>query len=634
MCGICGYAFADRDRQADPDRLLVMRDRINHRGPDGVGSRVEGAVALGHTRLSIIDLAGGAQPLSNEDGTVWVTFNGEIYNHEALRRELVGRGHRFQTHSDTEVLVHGYEEWGDGLPTRLNGMFAFAIHDRTRDRVLIARDHLGIKPLFYARTSEGLFFGSEIKTVLAGARMPARALPERVTEYLAFRYIAGRNTLYDGVFRLLPGHLLVWEHGRMREGPFWTPFDAAPTHRPSMAEAADELGALLDASVRSQMMSEVPLGAFCSGGVDSGLVTGYAAKAAAHRFHTFSVGFADPRWDESALARDTAQRFGTEHHTITADPAQIAALLPQLVWHHDEPLSHPNAVPLFQLSRFARERVTVVLTGEGSDELLAGYPRYHIARIRSALRFLPASGRTLVAALLDRSGNHRARKAGAALRWTPEDAYIYNSLYVDPAIVERLTGIAVADVIGERRRLLRQAIVEGDPVSTMSRYELLTYLGCALDRMDRMSMATGLEGRVPFLDVPLVEWGIRLHPALKVEGKRTKAVAKVLGERTLSDRITKGAKSGFGLPLDEWFRSEVFGDLVRRMGLPGQPAHATIRPEALATVLEEHRTGRAEHGEALWHLANLHLWYEGNAPGATRAPVARGGRLVEEPVAG
>lgn len=610
MCGICGVAHASSAQPVDEHRLIAMRDMIAHRGPDGVGIHCGGGVGLGHRRLSIIDVQGGAQPLCNEDGTVWVTFNGEIYNYAALTDRLVQRGHKFRTHSDTEVLVHAYEEFGDDFVRELNGMFAFAIHDMARDRVLLARDHLGIKPLFYARVDDSLLFASEIKAVVAGTRQAPRVRADALQEYLIFRYVAGSGSFFDGINRLPAGHLGIWERGSFTTRQFWTPPANGKFTGTSLAEAAAQVDALLTKSVESQMMSEVPLGSYCSGGVDSGLVTGYASAASPHQLQSFAVGFRDPAWDESALAAQTAAHFSTDHHTVFAEPGEFLDLLGRLVWFHDEPLSHPNAIPLYQLSRFARQSVTVVLTGEGADELFCGYPRYHIARVRSALRFLPAVGRRAVAAAARLAPGHRGKKLADLVGRSVDDGLIFNSAYVAPELVAELTGRNLHGALGERRRLVAAARVSDDDVETLSRYELSTYLGCALDRMDRMSMACSLEGRVPFLDIPLVEHAMRLPTGVKLGRRDTKRVLKVLAQRRLSPAVAGRSKSGFGVPLGDWFRSPILAPAIERLRNPDHPAADYFDRSVVNRVLAEHARGDEDHGEALWLLANVYTWHE------------------------
>src|SRR6185437_3119550 len=587
-----------------------MRDVIAHRGPDGVGIHCQRGVGLGHRRLSIIDLQGGAQPLSNEDGSVWVTFNGEICNYRQLTERLLRLGHRFRTHCDTEVLVHAYEEYGEGFVRELNGMFAFALHDVNRHRVILARDHLGIKPLFYARVDDTLLFGSEIKAVLAGSGEAPTVRAESLQEYLVFRYVAGQNTFFEGVKRLPAGHLAVWENGSLDVRSYWSPPVSRHPTTATLAAAADEVGRALAQSVDAQMMSEVPLGSYCSGGVDSGLVTGFASRASTHRLQTFAVGFHDRSWDESKLAAETAARFGTDHHTVVAEPAEFLSLLPKLVWHHDEPLSHPNAIPLYQLSRVARESVTVVLTGEGADELFCGYPRYHIARIRQALDGLPPTARALLASGARQMPGHRGRKLGALIGRSIDDGLILNSAYVAPELVARLTAGSADGAFVERRRLLEAARSSRDDVDSLSRFELTTYLGCALDRMDRMSMACSLEGRVPFLDIPLVEFALSLPTSYKLGRRATKRPLKILADRELSPIVARRSKSGFGVPLGDWLRSPVLAPAIARLEDPEHPAAAYFDRSIVQRLVAEHSAGAADHGEALWLLTNVYVWQE------------------------
>ena len=619
MCGICGIAHADSQVRAGERLVVRMRDTLAHRGPDGAGIMSLPGATLAHRRLSIIDLELGDQPMSNEDQTVWVTFNGEIYNYSDLRAQLVARGHKFRTHSDTEVLVHAYEEYGDDFVLRLNGMFAFALLDVTRQRLLLVRDALGIKPLFYAVRDDGLVFGSEIKAVLAGLGSPSAMRRESLQEYLIFRYVAWDRTFYEDVLRLPPGHMAVWEGGRLSLRRYWRPVVREPASRPSLNEAARALDGHLERAVHLQLVSDVPLGAFCSGGVDSGLVTVYAARGSTG-FQSFSVGFADPAWDETPLARDTARRAGTDHHVVVATPACLEGTLSRLIHFHDEPLSHPNSVPLYVLSGLARQHVKVVLTGEGADELFGGYPRYHLARLRGTLGFVPARLRAGWASALRSLPGHRARKAAMLLPPSLDDSIMLNSAYVDPDLVAALTGSSVADALETRRRLVGETVAANDPVGSIGRYELLTYLTCALERMDRMSMAHGLEGRVPFLDLDLVEWGLQLSPDLKLGLRTNKRVVKRLAREVLSPRIVHGPKSGFGLPLDAWFRGPELRGILERLRDPGHPAASNFDRGVLETIIREHSAGLGDHGEVLWVLTNVFLWHEARETGAARSP--------------
>lgn len=609
MCGICGLAYVDSSRRVGQTRLIAMRDSIAHRGPDGVGSYTHGPVGLGHRRLSIIDVEGGKQPLCNEDGTIWISFNGEIYNYAELTAALVRRGHRFRTRSDTEALVHAYEEYGLDFVQHLNGMFALAIHDQRRQRVVLARDHFGIKPLFYSVTEEGLFFASEIKAVLAGTGQTATPREESLAEYMIFRYTAGSRTFFSGVDKLPPAHIAVWDGRALSTRRYWSLPDPQDVSVDD-AEAIVKLDELLGDSVASQLMSEVPLGSFCSGGVDSGLVTAYAATHKGHGTKTFSVGFEESAFDETSLARDTATRHGTDHHVILARSSDVVAVLPVLLRYQDEPLSHPNSAPLYMLSRLAREHVTVVLTGEGSDELFAGYPRYQIARANAALRAVPPFAVRAASRLLGTLPGRRTALLSWQLPLSDLEAMTLNSAYVPPNVVEGLLGGLPTRTFDERFQLAASSRIPGNPIASLSRYEMSTYLGCALDRMDRMSMAHGLEGRVPFLDVRLAEWAARLDVRHKVRGLRAKQVVKALASRMLSADLVNARKSGFGLPLASWFREPHFARLLERLRDPGHAAAAHFDRRIVKSVLHEHLSGLADHGELLWLLCNVYLWYE------------------------
>ena len=610
MCGICGIAYREQDRPIEPARLVRMRDALTHRGPDGAGLHQYKNVGLGHRRLSIIDLAGGAQPLANEDETVWVTFNGEIYNYRELTRRLENLGHRFRTHCDTEVLVHAYEQYGLSFPVQLNAMFTFALHDTARRRVVLARDHLGIKPLFYAVTDEGLFFASEIKAILAALNRPAVMNPEALQEYLTFRYTAWDRTFFEGIRRLPPGHLLVWENGAVTVQPFWEMTKGAGASPVDEAEAAEALDTLLDRAVHAQLMSDVPLGTFCSGGIDSGLVTGYAAQHTSGRLHTFSVGFSEAGWDETPLARDTATRFGTQHHTLTAGCDEFASLLSRLIWYNDEPLSDPNSVPIYLVSKLARQFVTVVLTGEGADELFCGYPRYHLARVSALAGQLPRWTRGAAGRMARSLPGRRAALLARVLPGGLEEGILYNSAYVAPELVAALSGKQIAGALDHRRALLREALDAEDPIATISRYELRTYLSCLLERMDRMSMASGLEGRVPMLDTRLVEFGLTLPSAFKIGGTTTKRILKRVAQRHLGPRVAGRRKSGFGLPLGAWFRSPAFQTVLRRLRDPDHPAAASFNHKVLVSLVDAHLDGRQDHSAALWLVLNVYLWHD------------------------
>lgn len=611
MCGICGIAHADPNRPIVPDVLRRMSDSIAHRGPDGAGAVVHEGVGLGHRRLSIIDVDGGAQPLSNEDGQIWVTYNGEIYNFKPLKDDLERRGHVFKTRCDTEVLVHLYEEYGDDFPKMLNGIFAFALHDRRRRRVLIVRDHLGVKPLFYGVQNDTLVFGSEIRAVLRGMGRAPCIRSESLQEYLIFRYLAAPATFVDGVSRMPPGHLGVWENGKLRLQEFWSPPNTGRT-KVALGDAVEELDRRLALAVDRQLMSDVPLGVFCSGGVDSGLVTAYASRFAGAGLNAFAVGFESDHsgWDETELAADSARRANADFHVLRTNAPDFLSWTQLLAAGGDEPLSHPNSVPLAQLSQFARRTVTVVLTGEGADEVFLGYPRYQIAAIQDRLSAVPQGLRAGLAKSFGLLPGHRMRKLAALLPMSYDDQCLFNSAFVSPSLVSRLTRGPVDAALLARRDLLTDSTADNEAVEALSRYEVLTYLVSALERIDRVSMASGLEARVPLLDVELVEWAMKLDAGVKLAGGRNKAILKQLGDRFLSPRITRGPKSGFGLPLDEWFRRPEYAPLVARLSDPAHPAAQHFDRGTLDKALSEHASRTANHGELIWLLANVYLWYD------------------------
>jgi asparagine synthase (glutamine-hydrolysing) len=610
MCGICGIAASTTSNETDERTLEAMRASLAHRGPDGSGVYRHGGVGFVHTRLSIIDVGGGKQPLSNEDGSVWITFNGEIYNYRELRGELIARGHQFRTQSDTEVLVHLYEEEGTAMVHRLHGMFAFAIHDQREDIVFLARDHFGIKPLFYAVADGTMAFGSEIKAVLAAFSAKAGTTTEAVQEYLLFRAIGDDRTFFRDVKRLRPGSSAVWKQGRLTTLRYWSPPAPVPDEAMTLGSAVDRLETWLEEAVRSQMMSDVPLGTFCSGGVDSGLTSHYAARHASGHLHTFSVGFKEAAWDESALARDTAKRIGSEHHVFWADPEAFLAALPDLIWNHDEPLGHANSVLIALLSRYARQYVTVVLTGEGSDELFGGYPRHHVVGLAARLRALPDFAERLVRLSFAHFGGRKGRLIANTSEVSALEAIVLNSSMLPRPLVSALTGNDCATVIYQRLGEAERLSVPEDPVASISRYDQRYYLPALLDRMDRMTMAHGLEGRVPFLDVRLAEWASTVPSRLKLGVLENKRVVKALADRHLSPKVVRGPKSGFGVPFGDWLRDATWQSLADRLLDRNHAAGALIDTALVSRMAGRHLQGAEDHGDALWQLANIYLWYE------------------------
>ncbi len=609
MCGIVGLLL--HDSSCDPVTLTRMRDLVAHHGPDDAGNYLDGPVGLGHRRLSIIDLGGGHQPMSTADGRLTIVYNGEIYNHRQLRRELEAEGARFRTHSDTEVILQLHALRGDKAPSVLNGIFAYALWDRDTRRLQLVRDRAGIKPLYYAATPGGIAFASEIKSLFASGLISPMLDSRHVAEYLLFRQVAGPENLFRGVVSVPPGHMLdVTPVGSGQPRAYWPATDRPVEFTGSYADAVEAVDLVLRESVERQLMAEVPLGTFCSGGIDSSLITAIASRLAGKQINTFSVGFDEVAYDESHYARLAARSCATRHHELRIGQARFAELLPKLIWHHDLPLNFANSVHIFAVSELARQHVTVVLTGEGADELFGGYPRYSIPRITELLSAAPGVLRQPLAALLEHMPDHRMRRVGAVLRRPLDDALLFNNTGIDTASVERLLGRPLDDsTLAVRRQLVAAARqIHKSVYGTVAQLDFETYLVSILNRQDKMSMATSLEARVPFLDNTVIDLARSLPQQYKQTLRRRKRVLMDVARRYLPREIVERRKSGFGVPLPEWFRdagpmAELLDETVAGTGL----AELVVRDQ-LQAVIAEHRSGARDHGDLLWGLLNLGLW--------------------------
>ncbi len=618
MCGIVGIVGQNPLERVDEARLKRMRDVLRHRGPDGEGLWAEGPVGLGFRRLAIVDVAGGAQPMANEDESVWIVFNGEIYNHAALRPWLESRGHRYRTRSDTETIVHLYEEEGARCVERLQGMFAFAVWDRARERLLLARDRLGIKPLYYAWTDRELVFASEIKAILAGAAVRPAFNTAILPEFLANRYVAGAETFFRGVRKLLPGRTLTWSRADgLEERRYWR-VPTAVDDSGTLADTAREVRTRLEATVRSHLMSDVPLGLFLSGGIDSSGLAALMAPMAAEPIRTFSVGFADADANELGYARLVARAVGAVHRDVTVSPAEFFGALGPLVWHEDEPIAFPSSVPLYFVSRLAREHVTVVLTGEGADELFLGYNRYRVTawneRLGRVYGHLTPS--PLRAGVSDGVGRlpFRLRRYAArtflALEPGPRTLFCENFAVFPVAMQRRLLSdpshLAARDPYDEALRCFASGA--GGQLERMSHADLQTYLVELLMKQDQMSMAASVESRVPFLDHRFVEFATAIPARHKVRGWRTKAVLREALRGLVPREILTRRKMGFPVPVGRWLRGP-FWPLVEELVLgPEALARGLFDPAEVRRLAEAHRTGAAEHGDRLWLLINLEVW--------------------------
>jgi len=584
-----------------------MRDLMSYRGPDDAGTLVEGPVGLGHRRLSIIDLRRGHQPMSTAGGRLSIVYNGEIYNYREVREWLIARGHRFRTESDTEVILELYDELGDRCVERLNGMFAFAIWDRERRSLFLARDRMGVKPLYYAEAPGAFVFASEVKALFASGHVTPACREDALAEYLVFRQVAGSDSLFRGVKSLPPGCTMSLRDGRISIARYWSPI---PTDEPTpmrFDEAVETLSSLLEDSVRLRLVSDVPVGTFCSGGIDSSLVTALAARARGDAVNTFSVGFDETDYDESRYARMASERYRTTHHQLTLGNEEFGELFRRMVWHNDEPLDFANSVHIFALSRLAKQHVTVVLTGEGSDELFAGYPRYRIPGLAHAYRRVPRPVRSVAGALVR---DHRLAKLDRFASMSSADALLLNPSYARPETVAELFPALPPPSLAYRRE--RLAATEGlglDPVGRLSLLDQESFLVSILHRQDKMSMAAGIESRVPFMDYRIVELANRMPTACKIVRGSGKAPVKACARTLLPAAIVDRRKSGFGVPLRDWLRSsQGLGDRLRSLASSG--CGDLCDRAVLRRLADEHRAGTRDHSELLWTVMNLATWRE------------------------
>jgi asparagine synthase (glutamine-hydrolysing) len=633
MCGFAAY-FDPGGLTPDPDWLACAAEALAHRGPDDAGFHVEPGLGLAFRRLSIVDLASGAQPLSNEDGSVWIAYNGEIYNHAELRRELEGRGHRYRTRSDTESIVHAYEEWGESCVTRLRGMFAFALWDRPRRRLFVARDRLGIKPLYHARIGGAFVCASEIKALFAFPGLRRSVRVEGLVEHLTLRYAAAPATLFEGIEKLEPAHTLSVGPQGLALRRYWQ-IDWEPKLRIDDAGALAGLEERLTESVRLRLMSEVPLGALLSGGVDSGLVVAIMSRLLDRPVQTFSVGFDAPPqggqvYDELPFARQVARHCGTDHHEIVVGAADLLRELPRLVWHQDEPLSEPAAIPTYLVSQLARQSVTVVLTGEGGDELFAGYPKYAVEPLARLLSALPVWVRDPLLA----GGAGRLPFGFRKLQVVARSARLRDEPERLSAWFAGFAGEERAHLLSARMRLhdhaaagaFRRVLEAGSarrPLDRMLDADLKLWLpDDLLMKMDKMSMAASIEARVPLLDHPLVEWAAQVPDRYKVRGLEGKVLLKRLARRLLPREVVDRPKVGFTVPLSPWFRGPLRELLCDTLLSPACLGRGIYVPGVLRAIVDDHLTGRRDRARELWTLLTLELWHRAFMDQAPRRAVA------------
>jgi asparagine synthase (glutamine-hydrolysing) len=616
MCGIAGNVSTG---VPDVDLVRRMCDALVHRGPDGAGFHTDGHAALGMRRLAIIDVAGGDQPVYNEDRTVTAVLNGELYDFAALRESLLRRGHRFTSEGDTECLVHLYEEYGDGLVDHLRGMFAFAIWDAPRRRLLLARDRVGKKPLYWRSDGTALVFGSELKALMQDPGMPREVDPVALHHYLTYQYVPAPWSILRDVRKLPPGHILVWQDGTHEVRPYWR-LDCTPRPVTDEREAAEELREKLLDATRVRMVSERPLGAFLSGGLDSSAVVAAMARQTTGRVKTFSIGFDEQAFDERRYARKLAEWYGTDHHELVVRPSAID-VLPALAWHFDEPFADSSAIPSYYVAKMSGERVTVVLNGDGGDECFGGYRRY-VAMARTQRVSLPAAMRPrlehLGSRLVSRSTPQSSLwKAGRILEllshplsrryarmmsyFAPEQKF---ALYSDE-LRERLAGVDSYEIMDASFAASRA----GSGIGAIMDVDINTYLpGDLLVKSDITTMANSIEARSPFLDHHLMEWAAGLPADLKIRSGTTKYLLKRAVAEWLPPELVNRPKMGFGVPLAAWLRTEL-RDLSWDL-LTDRTARSRgfFRPETVVQLLRQHGEG-ADHSPRIWALIQFELWH-------------------------
>ncbi|MGO9445967.1 MAG: asparagine synthase (glutamine-hydrolyzing) [Thiobacillaceae bacterium] len=618
MCGIAGYLSSTQTDNAH-SALHDMANVIAHRGPDDAGfleavthnGRYQ--IGLAHRRLSIIDLSTGHQPLGNEDGSIQIVFNGEVYNFKELRVELESRGHRFTTHSDTETIVHAYEEWGDDCVRRFRGMFAFAIWDAPRDRLFLARDRFGKKPLYLFEKDGTLLFASEIKSILAFPGVKPEVDTAAMWEYFAYRYVPAPATLFRGIRKLMPGCFAFWENGRLTEQRYYAPPDHDPLHKFRVTE--DAVGIFLDKleeCVRIRMIADVPFGAFLSGGIDSSAVVGLMSRYSSRPVRTFSVGFSETAYTELGYARSIAEQFNTDHHELIISQEHLMQHLPALVAFRDAPVSEPSDIPSYLLSLEARKIVKMVLTGEGADELLGGYPKHVFERYIHPYQMLPSFIRHGLIEPLVGSLPYRFRRAKTAIvnlglerfeERMPRWFGALSDLERDTLVVLRPQTRATKGIqfdTGEDNSSLRR-ILYFDQTSWLP--------DNLLERGDRMTMAASLEARMPFMDHELAAFVSALPDEYRIRGRTTKWILREAVKRLLPASILGRPKVGFRVPVNEWFRGSMRDYLYDHITGTDSRTRVYYDRPTLDKVLGEHVSGRQNHEKLLWCLLNLEIWH-------------------------
>jgi asparagine synthase (glutamine-hydrolysing) len=622
MCGIAGKIYFDRERFVASEEVRAMGSAMSHRGPDGEGTWVDGNVGLTHRRLAIIDLSTAAgQPMCNEDESLWIIFNGEIYNFHELRQELEKQGHMFHTHSDTEVIIHAYEEYGHECLERLRGMFAFAIWDRRSHTLFLARDRVGKKPLFYFRGEDRFVFASEIKALLIDDTVQRQPDPVAIDHFLALGYVPGPRTAFLGIHKLPPAHWLEFRDGQLKMGRYWK-LRYRPKRKISTDDAIAEIHWHLGEAVRLRLASDVPLGAFLSGGVDSSAVVIHMAETMGRPVRTFSVGFGDPSFDERRFARQVAERYRTDHTELVVQ-APVTDILSRLVWHYDEPFGDPSAVPSYAIAELTRQHVTVVLNGDGADETFAGYDWYKMDRLIQRGKFAPLRLRQWFVELMRRfpaNGSKtglrwKAARLAEVLALPPSRRYAQWTEHLGPNARQRLYSSAFTECVKESDpdSLFASAFSQSDAedwLDILLDADVNLYLADdLLVKIDRATMAHSLEARSPFLDHVVMELAASLPVSFKQAWGQKKRVLKASLRGRIPDALLDRRKMGFSVPIAKWFRTDLREMAHDVLLSPRASERGYFNGTEIARLLHDHSANKVDHGRTLWDLLMLELWH-------------------------
>lgn len=616
MCGICGVYNVQSGEPVSQELIEQMTGLISHRGPDDSGAYLEGNVGLGFARLSIIDLSGGHQPMSNETGDIWIVFNGEIWNYKTLRAELIEKGHHFRTKSDTETIIHAYEEYGVDCIARLHGMFGLAIWDSPRKRLLLARDRVGKKPLYYTRVDGNVLFASEIKSLLRHPQVKRQADVQALADFLSVRYVPGPATLFANIYKVLPGHWLLCQKDTLRQECYWD-FTFGKTESRPVEEYIQGIRQHVQRAVEERLMADVPLGAILSGGVDSSIITGIMSQLTNEPVKTFSVGFDTPGFSELPYARLVSEHFGTEHHELIVRCSDLTEYWPLLTWHRDEPVSEPSDLGMFLISKLARQHVKVVLSGEGGDELFAGYPKYVLDWLARYYQLFPAPIRDrVILPVIDRLP-YRMRKIKMAARVLSQPAPerwmrwfgVFNGSLKEN-LLSPSTKARIDDDSSHAFRRWLEANAQRDALSSMLYLDTKIWLpDNLLMKGDKMTMAASLEARVPLLDYHLIEYAASIPSNIKVKPFQAKYLFKRAYADFLPQAILTRKKMGFNVPISSWFQGDQRSLISRLLLSERARSRGFLNTEYVAGLLRDHLEGRTQYGVQLFLLASLELWF-------------------------